>query len=152
LLHSAEGRNLRDVHLVLGIAVLATNLLAGAWGAIAWLRKHTSVGFWYALRAAQAVVVAEVTVGLVLLAGGHHVRDELHYVYGISPLVVTLVTEAMRAGAAQQELAGVPDVAALTQDAQRAVARRVLLREMGVMTIGALLITTLALRAATTGG
>jgi hypothetical protein len=152
LLHSAEGRNLRDVHLVLGIAVLASNLLAGAWGAVAWLRKQASVGFWYVLRAAQAVVVAEVTVGLVLLANGHRVGDELHYVYGISPLVVTLVTEAMRAGAAQRELAGVADVAALTRDEQRAVARRVVLREMGVMTMGALLITTLALRAATTGG
>jgi hypothetical protein len=132
--------------------VLASNLLAGAWGAVAWLRKQASVGFWYVLRAAQAVVVAEVTVGLLLLAGGHKVADGLHYVYGISPLLVTLVTEAMRAGAAQRELAGIADVAALTGEEQRAVARRVLLREMGVMTMGALLITTLALRAATTGG
>jgi hypothetical protein len=152
LLHSAEGRNLKDVHLVVGIAVLASNLLAGVWGAIAWARKEPSVWFWYLLRIAQAVVVVEVTLGFILLATGHRPSQELHYVYGISPLFVTLVTEGMRVGAAQRELADVEDVSALTREEQRAVAHRVVLREMGVMTIGALLITTLALRAATTGG
>jgi hypothetical protein len=151
LLHSAEGRNLKDVHLVVGIAVLGANLLAGAWGGIAWARKEPSIWFWYVLRVAQAVVVVQVTLGLVLLASDHHASQELHYVYGVSPLVVTLVSEAMRAGAADRELQDVEDVNALTQEEQRAIARRVLLREMGVMTIGALLITTLALRAATTG-
>jgi hypothetical protein len=152
LLHSAKGRNLKDAHLVVGIAVLASNLLTGVWGAIAWARKEPSVWFWYLLRVAQAVVVAQVTLGLVLLAGDHRAHDELHYVYGVSLLAVTLVTEGMRAGAAQRELADIEDVDALTSQEQRAVARRVVLREMGVMTIGALLITTLALRAAMTGG
>jgi hypothetical protein len=152
LLHSAEGRNLKDVHLVVGIAVLASNLLTGAWGAIAWARKEPSVWFWYLLRATQAIVVVQVTLGLILLATGHHAADGLHYIYGVSPLVVTVVTEGMRAGAAQRELVEVADVEALTREEQRAVARRVVLREMGVMTVGALLITTLALRAATTGG
>ena len=108
--------------------------------------------FWYVLRVAQTVVVAQVTLGLILLATDHRAADGLHYVYGISPLVVTLVTEGMRAGAAQRELVDVPDIEALTRNEQRDVARRVVLREMGVMTVGALLITTLALRAATTGG
>jgi hypothetical protein len=58
----------------------------------------------------------------------------------------------MRAGAAQRELEDVEDVDALTPREQREIARRVVLREMGVMTIGALLVTTLALRAAMTGG
>jgi hypothetical protein len=152
LLHSAKGRNLKDVHLVVGIAVLATNLLAGVWGAIAWARRDPSVWFWYILRVAQAVVVVQVTLGLILLASGHRAPDELHYAYGISLLVVTLVTEAMRAGAAQRELEEIDDVEALTRVQQREVAHRVVLREMGVMTIGALLVTTLALRAAMTGG
>jgi hypothetical protein len=152
LLHSAKGRNLKDVHLVVGIAVLATNLLAGAWGAIAWARKEPSVWFWYVLRVAQAVVVVQVTLGLILLGSDHRAKDELHYAYGVSLLVVTLVTEAMRAGAAQRELEEIEDVDALTPREQREVARRVVLREMGVMTIGALLVTTLALRAAMTGG
>jgi hypothetical protein len=152
LLHSAEGRNLKDVHLVTGIAVLASNLLVGVWGAVAWVRKEPSVWFWYLLRGAQVLVVVQVTLGLILLATDHRAADGLHYVYGISPLVVTLVTEAMRAGAAQRELEDVADVEALSRQEQREVAHRVVLREMGVMTVGALLITTLALRAATTGG
>jgi hypothetical protein len=152
LLHSAKGRNLKDVHLVVGIAVLATNLLAAGWGGIAWLRHEPSIWFWYLLRVAQAVVIVQVTLGLILLATDHRAKDELHYVYGVSLLVVTLVTEGMRAGAAQRELEDVEDVDALTPQQQREVARRVVLREMGIMTIGALLITTLALRAATTGG
>jgi len=151
LLHSAEGRNLKDVHLVLGIAVLAANLVAGGWGALAWVHKRTSVWFWYLLRFAQALVVVQVTLGLVLLATGHRAAQGLHYVYGTSPLVVSLVTEGMRAGAAQHELEDVEDIESLTPEEQRALARRVLIREMGVMTIGALLITTLLLRAATTG-
>ncbi|HEX4733203.1 MAG TPA: hypothetical protein VH247_02220 [Thermoleophilaceae bacterium] len=137
---------------MVGIAVLATNLLAGVWGAIAWARKDPSVWFWYVLRVAQSVVVVQVTLGLVLLATGHRAGDELHYAYGVSLLVVTLVTEGMRIGAAQRELEDVEDVEALTPDEQRAIARRVVMREMGVMTIGALLVTTLALRAAMTGG
>jgi hypothetical protein len=137
---------------LVGIAVLATNLLAGVWGAVAWARHDPSVWFWYLLRVAQVVVVVQVTLGLILLGTDHRTHDELHYVYGLSLLVVTLVTEGMRLGAAQSELEDVGDVDALTPDEQRAVARRVLLREMGVMTIGALLVTTLALRAAMTGG
>ena len=140
--------------MLTGIAVLALNLLAGAWGGIAWARRDPSVWFWYILRAAQLVVVVEVTLGLILLAGDHRARDELHYVYGISLLVVTVVTEGMRAGAAQRELdeAGVEDPDDLSDNEKRMLARRVVLREMGLMTIGALLISTLALRAATTGG
>ncbi len=152
MLHSAEGRNLKDAHLVVGVAVLATNLLTGVWGAVAWARRDPSVWFWYLLRVAQAVVVAQVTLGLILLATDHRAGDELHYVYGVSLLVVTLVTEGMRVGAAQVVLDEVDDVEALTPVEQREIARRVVLREMGLMTIGALLVTTLALRAAMTGG
>jgi hypothetical protein len=131
---------------------LAANLVVGVWGAVAWARRDPSVWFWYLLRVAQAIVVVQVTLGLILLATDHRTADELHYAYGIALLAVTVVTEGMRAGAAQRELEDVEDLDALTQDEQRRIARRVVLREMGVMTVGALLITTLALRAATTGG
>ena len=72
--------------------------------------------------------------------------------YGIAPLVITLVSEGMRLGAAQRELAGVEDVEDLERSEQIAIARRVALAEMGVMTVGTLLILTLALRAQQTGG
>ncbi len=72
--------------------------------------------------------------------------------YGVAPLVITLVSEAMRAGIAARELEDVEDVDALERGQQVALAKRVALGEMGVMTVGALLILTLALRAYQTGG
>ena len=63
-----------------------------------------------------------------------------------------MVSEGMRVGAAQTELDAVADVDALSQPEQAALARRVVLREMGVMTIGTLLVVTLALRAGASAG
>ncbi|MGI8511912.1 MAG: hypothetical protein ACR2NH_04715 [Solirubrobacteraceae bacterium] len=143
---------LSDLHIVLGIAVLATNLAAGGWGAAAWLHKRPSPVFWYLLRAAQAAVAAQAVLGLLLVARGQTAPDGLHIAYGVTPLVVTLVSEGMRVGAAQSELEGGDDVGAPERAQQIAIARRVALAEMGVMTIGALLILTLALRAYQTGG
>jgi hypothetical protein len=140
--------------MALGIGVLVSNALAAGWGATAWLRKNAagSITFWPLLRVAQALVVVEVLVGLLLLARGASAPDGLHVIYGVSPLVITLASEAMRAGVAERELEGVEDVDALERSDQVALARRVALGEMGVMTVGALLILTLALRAFQTGG
>jgi hypothetical protein len=137
----------------LGIAVLVTNAVAAAWGAATWLRKapRMSIGFWPLLRLAQVAVVVQVALGLGLLARGDRPADDLHVLYGIAPLVVTLVSEGMRVGVAQRELEGVEDPDALERPRQIAIARRVALGEVGVMTIGALLILTLALRAYSTG-
>ena len=140
-----------EVHAAVGIAVLASNLVAGTWGGIAWLRGVPSVIFWYLLRAAQATVIFQVLLGLALIVTGRP-ADDLHLLYGILPLVVTLVSEGMRVGAAQRELADVGDVEALERREQAAIARRVVLREMGIMSVGAILIVTLALRAAGTTG
>jgi hypothetical protein len=140
--------------MVVGIAVLATNLVAAAWGAIGWVRRdaRASIVFWPLLRAAQATVVVQAVLGLLLVARGASAPDGLHIAYGISPLVVALVSEGMRVAVAQRELEGVEDVDALERAEQVALAKRVALGEMGVMTVGALLILTLALRAYQTGG
>jgi hypothetical protein len=138
--------------MYLGIGVLASNALAGGWGAVAWLRRRPSVSFWPVLRVAQALVVVQVTVGLLLLASGESAPDGLHLAYGISPLVITLVSEGMRIGVAQRELEGVADLESLERSRQVAIARRVAMGEMGVMTVGVLLILTLSLRAFQTGG
>ena len=130
-----------------GIAVVALNGLAAAWGGIAWLRRDPSVWFWYVLRAAQASVVAQAVLGGVLLAQGEE-ADGLHLFYGITPLLVSFVTEGMRVGVAQQEVEDAGEVEALERREQVLLARRVVMREMGVMTIGTLMILTLSLRAA----
>jgi hypothetical protein len=140
--------------MVVGIAVLATNLVAAGWGVIGWLRKdaRASIVFWPLLRAAQATVVVEAVLGFLLVARGASAPDGLHIAYGVAPLVISLVSEGMRVGIAQRELEGVGDVDALERSEQVALAKRVALGEMGVMTVGALLILTLALRAFQTGG
>jgi hypothetical protein len=135
-----------------GIVVLCANALAAGWGAVAWMRGEPSVEFWYLLRVAQITVVAQVALGLWLLISGNRPEQELHYLYGVSILAVTLVSEGMRVGVAQRELDEVGDVDALDQAEQGALARRVVMREMGVMTIGTLLIVTLALRAGASAG
>ena len=141
-------------HAVVGIAVLASNLVAAGWGAVGWVRKdaRASIVFWPLLRVAQATVVVEAVVGLLLVARGASAPDGLHIAYGIAPLIISLVSEGMRAAVAQRELEDVEDVDALERSDQIALAKRVALGEMGVMTVGALLIVTLALRAFQTGG
>ena len=132
------------------MAVLAANAVAAAWGAFAWWRGRPSKGFWYALRAAQATVVAQAVLGTALALGGHD-ADAIHYVYGVAPLVVSLVSEGMRVTVASAELAQVEDPDALDRRGRVLLARRIVLREIGVMTIGAILVVTLGLRAMATG-
>ena len=141
---------MRGIHEALGIAVLVSNGLAGAWGALAWRRQSPSTLFWYLLRVAQAIVVAEVVVGLILAVEGRKV-GAIHYVYGISPLVVSLFSEGARITVASATVAEVDDVEALERREQVLLARRIVIREIGVMTIGAILIVTLGLRAIATG-
>jgi hypothetical protein len=93
-------------------------------------------------------VVAQAVLGGLLLAQGEDAPDGLHLFYGLAPLFVTFVSEGMRVGAAHVELEDVEDVEALDRREQVLLARRVVRREMGVMTIGALMILTLSLRAA----
>ncbi|HEX2466788.1 MAG TPA: hypothetical protein VHJ54_01155 [Solirubrobacterales bacterium] len=142
---------METVHLIGGVAVLATNLLAGIWGGAAWLRQQPSVAFWYLLRVAQVAVVVQVLLGAILLLLGRESADGLHYVYGALPLVVSLLAEGIRAGAAERELTGL-DFESLPRDRQRAIALAIVRRETGVMTVSALVVFFLALRAAGTSG
>ncbi len=60
-----------ELHVAVGVTVLALNLVAGVWGAVAWLTDHASLFFWYVLRAAQVSVVLQVLLGAILLGLGH---------------------------------------------------------------------------------
>jgi hypothetical protein len=138
----------KDVHAIVGIATLGLNAVAAVWGAVAWMRADPSVSFWYVLRTAQLAVVVSVVLGLVRLAAGAHPADKLHYVYGVAPLVIAVVTEAMRAGAAAREIESVEgDPEALPHRDKVLLARRVVVREIGIMTVGVILVVTLLLRA-----
>lgn len=137
------------VHLVTGVSVVLLNLVAGGVGGIAWLRDRPSLPFWYLLRAAQLSVFIQVMLGGLLVFTGHKSIDDLHYVYGLLPLPVSLLAEAARAGAAEQEI-GDRDFDTLPADDQRTIALAIVRREMGIMTVSCLVILFLALRAAAT--
>jgi hypothetical protein len=142
------------------IAVGALNLLAGAIGGWHWYRGELGEGtvqrvFWPSLRVAQlASVVLALAVG-VLAAGGSYSTDHLFYLYALLPLAVAFVAEQLRIASAQTILDqhGLEDAAAvgsLVAEEQRAIVARIMRREMGVMTLSALVVVFLALRAAGT--
>jgi hypothetical protein len=140
------------VHEIFALVTMAANVAAAAWGAIVWSRGIPSRAFWYFLRVAQATVVIQVILGGVLLAQGKRPPDELHYIYAVSPLFVALISEAMRAGASQRELEEVDDPENLPRRERILLARRIVLREIGIMTVGVILVVTLLIRAAQSGG
>ena len=140
-----------EVHLVVGCALILLNLLAGAVGGIAWYRDRPSIPFWYLLRAAQAAVILQALLGGLLVITGHHPDDDLHYLYGLLPLLVSFLAEGARTGAADRELRDV-DIEALSPDRQQGVALAIVRREMGIMAVSCGVILFLALRAAGTSG
>jgi heme A synthase len=140
-----------EVHLVVGCALIALNLAAFAVGGIAWLRGRSSIPFWYLLRAAQAAVFLQALLGGLLVMTGHEPDDNLHYLYGILPLVVSFLAEGARAGAAQREL-GDLDLESLPAEDQQSLALAIVRREMGIMAVSCGVILFLALRAAGTSG
>jgi hypothetical protein len=138
-----------EVHLVVGCTLILLNLAAGAVGGIAWYRARPSIPFWYLLRAAQVSVFLQALLGGLLVFTGHKASDNLHYLYGILPLVVSFIAEGARAGAAQREL-GEVDFEALPADQQQSFALAIVRREMGIMAVSCGVIFFLALRAAGT--
>ena len=142
---------METVHLIVGIGVLATNAVAGVWGAAAWFGDRPSVGFWYALRVAQVTVVAQAALGVILLALGRQSPDDLHVIYGIAPIIVAFAAEAIRSGVAERELTGL-DFDALPRERRRTIAAAIVRRETGIMAASALIVLFLALRAAGTSG
>lgn len=151
---AAPARSLRgvpNVHLIVGVAVIALSFAAGVWGVVAWLTRRPSVIFWYLLRIAQATIILQTILGVVLLLSEYKAGSDLHYLYGLLPLPLMLITEMMRVGAAQHV---VGDIAyeKLPEDEARELALRIFIAETRVMALGCLIIAALALRAATTSG
>ena len=140
-----------EVHLVVGCALIALNLAAFAFGGVAWLRERPSIPFWYLLRAAQVSVFIQAMLGGLLVVTGHEPADQLHYLYGILPLVISFLAEGARAGAAQRELGDI-DFELLPEADQQSLALAIVRREMGIMAVSCGVIFFLALRAAGTSG
>jgi hypothetical protein len=146
----------KDVHLVVGVLAIALNAAAGLYGAWCWWRGNSSSWFWRGLRAGQVVVVLQVALGGVLVLLGHK-PPGLHVLYGILPLLLSVIAEQLRAASAQMVLdargfESAQAVGKLPQEEQHDVVAAIMQRELGVMTLAALVVTVLLLRAAQTSG
>jgi hypothetical protein len=144
----------KDVHIAVGVLSIALNGVAALYGAWCWWRAEQSAWFWRVLRAGQAVIVVQAALGGVLVLTGHK-PPSLHVVYGLLPLLVSFMGEQLRLASAQMILdsrgfESSADVGELPQDEQRAVVVAIVQRELGVMTLAAIVIVVLLARAAGT--
>jgi hypothetical protein len=145
---------MKQVHMVVGILAITLNGAAGLYGGWRWWRVQSSVWFWRILRAGQAVVIVEVVLGGVLLILGRK-SPGLHTLYGVLPLLVSLIAEQLRVGTAQmvldaRGLESAQAVAKLPEEEQNVVALSIVQRELGLMALAAAVNTVLLWRAAAT--
>ncbi|MFL5822703.1 MAG: hypothetical protein ACJ764_04605 [Solirubrobacteraceae bacterium] len=143
-----------DVHLTVGILAITLNAVAVLFGAWEWWRRRSDRWFWWVLRAGQLAVVVQVVLGGILVALGKK-PPGLHVLYGVLPLLIALLAEQLRAASAQMVLdaRGFPSAQAvgdLPEDEQQALVTTIMQREVGVMTVAALVVVVLLLRAAQT--
>jgi hypothetical protein len=137
------------------LAVAVLNALPGLLGGWRWYRGEASRAFWVLLRVGQgSAITLAVAVGSLAVAG-HYSSERLVYLYALLPLAVAFVAEQLRVISAQtildrRELADARAVGELPEDEQRAVVAEIMRRELGVMTLSALVVVFLALRAAGT--
>ena len=128
------------------------NGVAGAWGAWRWWTVEPSRVFWVLVRAGQAGAAALVVVAGVAYASGARPDDGLFWLYALLPAAIGFFAEQFRVLSAQTvlEARGLSDaraVGGLPEREQRSVVLQIVRREMGVMTLGALVGAFLALRA-----
>ena len=90
---------MKDVHVVLGVIAIALNVIAALYGGWCYLRLKAGRGFWRVLRSAQVVVVVEAAFGGVLELTGRK-TSSLHILYGVLPLLVSILAESLRASKA----------------------------------------------------
>src|SRR5450759_553315 len=133
-------------------ALSAVPALLGGWR---WHRGESSRTFWVLLRVAQVgALVFALAVGL-LAAAGRSSTEQLFYLYALLPLAVGFLAEQLRVASAQtildrRGLADAQAVGTLPEVQQRRVVAAIVHRELSVMTLSALVVVFLALRAAST--
>jgi hypothetical protein len=80
-----------ELHELNAFLVVVTNLLACGWGASYLVRKrYPGPIYAHVLAAGQALLIAQVGLGLLLLSDGQRAPDELHYLYGALALGAAL--------------------------------------------------------------
>jgi hypothetical protein len=146
---------MKAVHIAVGLLSLGLCGGAGVVGAFLWWRVRSGRVFWVLLRAGQVCVVLAVVLGGIAQLVGPHAPG-LHILYGVLPLLVSFIGEQLRIVSAEMVLGSrglesAAEVGKLPADEQRLVALAIVQRELGVMTLAALVMAVLLARAAGTG-
>jgi hypothetical protein len=100
--------------------------------------------------------LVQIALGGILLLEGKK-PPSLHILYGLLPLAVSFIGEQLRISSAEMVLAShgfesAAEVGKLPEEEQQGMVVAILRREMGTMTLAALVIAGLAARAAMTAG
>lgn len=145
---------MKDVHIALGVLAISLTGAAALLGGWCYWRVRRSTVFWRLLRASQVAVILEALLGGLLVILGHK-PPSLHILYGVLPLLVSLMAEQLRVASAQMILdarghATAEDVGRLPPDEQRVVVLSIVQREIGVMALAAVVNVVLLARAAGT--
>ena len=86
-----------EVHILVGTLLIVTNAIVGIWGLIAYRRDRPPAGIYMQLLAlSQTMVIAQATLGLILLSDGYRPGDKLHFAYGLLPLLAIAYPYALR--------------------------------------------------------
>ena len=85
------------VHAIVGSLLIAMNALVAVWGFVAY-RRNSPPGnlFRQALALAQTLVIAQAFLGLALISQGREPGDQLHFAYGLLPLLCVAYPYALR--------------------------------------------------------
>ena len=85
------------VHAVVGSLLITVNLIVAVWGYGAYRRNvPPRPVFQQVLAFAQTLVIAQATLGLILLSEGYEPGDRLHFIYGLLPLLAVAYPYALR--------------------------------------------------------
>jgi hypothetical protein len=144
---------MKEIHIAIGVLAIVLNAAAFSWGAFRYWRSEPSASFWRLLRSSQVAIVLEAALGGIYAI--NHKTPSIHIIYGVLPILVSFLAEQLRVASAQmvldrQGFESSADVGELPESEQRAVVQTILLREMGVMTLAALVCIVLLARAAGT--
>jgi hypothetical protein len=86
-----------DIHIGLGVVVIAINLIAGIWGLFVWKQKlPANKYFAQVLAASQTVIIGQAILGLLLLSQNLRAAQQLHYVYGLLPVAMIIFAYSAR--------------------------------------------------------
>jgi hypothetical protein len=102
-----------EIHLWLGVLVIAINLIAAVWGFLVWKRLlPANKVYAQVLAASQTVIVGQAIIGLLLLSQNLRAAQQLHYVYGLLPAAMVIFAYSAR-GRDQQRNILIFSIAAL---------------------------------------